>query len=134
METLVHYGQKVANLYDAFKRGDINMIVNSLSRDCIWEVMGQPDIPFAGIYHGRDDVKEFFMKLNDTLDMSDFVVEHILENDHLVMACGHMNAMARTTNKRFSTFWCMQFEFNDQEEIVHFRDCGDTLACARALK
>jgi ketosteroid isomerase-like protein len=134
METLVHYGQKVSQLYEAFQQGDINMITSNLSRDCIWEVMGQPDIPFAGIYHGRDDVKEFFSKMNDTIDMSDFVVEHILENGPLVIASGHFNAMARKTNKPFSTFWCMMFEFNDNEEIMHFRDCGDTLACSRALK
>ena len=134
METLVHYGQKVSQLYDAFKQGNIDMIIKSLSRDCIWEAMGQPDIPYAGIYHGHDDVKEFFGKLNDSLDMSDFVVEHILENGNLVMASGHMNAMARKTNKRFSSFWCMTFEFNDNEECTHFRDCFDTSACVRAMK
>jgi len=134
METLVHYGQKVNQLYDAYKRRDLNAILNSLSRDCIWEVMGQPEIPFAGIYHGKEDIKDFFGKLEDTLDMSEFSVEHILENGNLVVATGHFNAMARKTNKRFSTIWAMTFEFNDNEEIVHFRDCFDTLTCARALR
>ena len=134
METLVHYGQKVNQLYDAYKRRDLNAILNSLSRDCIWEVMGQPEIPFAGIYHGKEDIKDFFGKLEDTLDMSEFSVEHILENGNLVVATGHFNAMALKTNKRFSTIWAMTFEFNDNEEIVHFRDCFDTLTCARALK
>ena len=134
METLVHYGQKVNQLYEAYMRRDLNTIINSLSRDCIWEVMGQPDIPFAGIYHGKNDIKDFFSKLEDTLDMSEFSVEHILENGNLVVATGHFNALARKTNKRFSTIWAMNFEFNDNEEIVHFRDCFDTLTCARALK
>lgn len=134
METLVHYGQKVNQLYEAYNRRDINTIMNSLSRDCIWEVMGQPEIPFAGIYHGKDDVKDFFSKLEESLDMSDFSVEHILENGNLVIATGHFNAMARKTNKRFSTIWAMTFEFNDNEQIVHFRDCFDTLTCARAMK
>jgi ketosteroid isomerase-like protein len=134
METLVHYGQKVNQLFDAYNRRDVNAIINSLSRDCIWEVMGQPEIPFAGIYHGKDDIKDFFGKLEDTLDMSEFSVEHILENGNLVVATGHFNALARKTNKRFSTIWSMTFEFNDNEEIVHFRDCFDTLTCARALR
>ncbi|MBO9203414.1 MULTISPECIES: nuclear transport factor 2 family protein [Niastella] len=134
METLVHYGQKVNQLYDCFMRRDLNPIINTLSRDCIWEVMGQPDIPYAGIYHGREDVKQFFTKLNDCLDMTDFVVEHILENGNMVIASGHMNAVARKTNKRFSSFWCMTYEFNENDECVHFRDCVDTLACARAMK
>jgi len=134
METLVHYGQKVNDLYDCYKRGDINAILNSLSRDCIWEVMGQPDVPFSGIYHGKDDIKEFFGKLDDCLDMSEFSVEHILENGNLVIASGHFNATAKQTGKRFGTIFAMTFEFDDNEMIVHFRDCFDTLACARAVK
>jgi ketosteroid isomerase-like protein len=133
METLVRLGQKVNQLYDAFNRRDINTILESLSPDCIWEIMGQPDIPYAGIFHGRDDVKEFFMKLDESIDMSDFTVEHILENGNYVMATGHLTAMARNTDKRFSSMWCMTFEFNDNEECVHFRDCFDTLATARAM-
>jgi ketosteroid isomerase-like protein len=133
METLVHYGQKVNDMYAAFNRRDINTILNSLSRDCIWEVMGQPDVPFAGIYHGREDVKEFFGKMDKAIDMTEFTVEHILENNNIVVASGNFNAMARNTNKRFSSIWCMTFEFNDNEECTHFRDCFDTLACARAL-
>lgn len=134
METLVHYGMKVNQLYDAFNRGDVNTILNTLSNDCIWEVMGQPEIPFAGIYHGRDDIKEFFGKLMDSLEMSEFTAEHILENGNLVIATGHFTAMARKTNKRFSTIWSMTYEFNDDEQIVHFRDCFDTLTCARAMR
>ena len=134
METLVHYGMKVNQLYDAFNRGDINTILNTLSNDCIWEVMGQPEIPFAGIYHGRDDAKEFFGKLMDALDMQEMTVEHILENGNLVIASGHFTAMARKTNKRFSTIWSMTWEFNDEEQVVHFRDCYDTLTCARAMR
>jgi ketosteroid isomerase-like protein len=134
METLVHYGQKVNQMYEAYNKGDINSILNMLSRDCIWEVMGQPEIPFAGIYHGKEDTKDFFAKLEDTLDMTEFSVEHILENGNYVTATGHFNAVARKTNKRMSTIWAMTFEFNDNEQIVHFRDCYDTLTCARALK
>jgi uncharacterized protein len=134
METLVRYGQKVNQLYEAYKRRDLDTILNSLSRDCIWEVMGQPEIPFAGIYHGQEDIREFFGKLENTLDMSDFTVEHILENGNLVIATGNFNAVARQTNKRFSTLWAMLWEFNEEEQVVHFRDCADTLACARALR
>ncbi|HEY8895676.1 MAG TPA: nuclear transport factor 2 family protein [Niastella sp.] len=134
METLVHYGMKVNQLFDAYNRGDVNTILNTLSNDCIWEVMGQPEIPFAGIYHGRKDVKEFFGKLMDSLDMQEMTVEHILENGNLVIASGHFTAMARKTNKRFSTTWSMTYEFNDDEQIVHFRDCYDTLTCARAMR
>ncbi|WP_207515212.1 nuclear transport factor 2 family protein [Longitalea luteola] len=133
METLVHHGQKVSQLYDAFNRGDIETILNNLSNDCIWEVMGQPDIPFSGIYHGREDIKEFFGKLANTLQITEMTPEHILENGNLVIATGHYTAMALNTNKRFSSSWAMMYEFNEEGQCTHFRDCFDTLACMRAM-
>jgi len=45
---------QVQKMYEAFKMGDIPTVLSGLSRDVIWEVMGQPDVPFAGIYHGPD--------------------------------------------------------------------------------
>jgi len=134
METLVHYGQQVQRLYEAFNRGDIPAILSALNKDVIWEVMGQPDVPFAGIYHGPADVKQFFGKLNDSLEMKEFVMEHILENGNLVIATGFMNATGRKSGKHFSSIWSMIYEFDENEQIVHFRDCFDTLATARAMK
>lgn len=133
METLVRYGIQVQKMYDAYKSGDIPMIVSSVSKDVIWEVMGQPDVPFAGIYHGPNDVREFFGKLNDHVESKEFVVEHILENENIVIATGHMHAKGRHTGKNFSTTWAMTWEFNDDGLIVHFRDCFDTLSFARGL-
>lgn len=133
METLVHYGQQVQSLYEAFNRRDIPSILSSLHKDIIWEVMGQPDVPFAGIYHGPDDVRQFFTKLSETIDMKEFVVEHILENGNLVIATGSMNATGRKTGRHFSSIWAMTYEFDENEKIVHFRDCFDTLTMARAL-
>jgi len=133
METLVRYGLQVQKMYEAYQKGDIPVILSALNKDVIWEVMGQPDVPFAGIYHGPMDVKEFFGKLNDHVEPREFVVEHILENEHIVIATGYMNAKGRKTGKNFSTIWSMMWEFNDEEQIVHFRDCFDTLAFARGL-
>lgn len=133
METLVHYGQQVQRLYEAFNRGDIPTILSSLHRDIIWEVMGQPDVPYAGIFHGPADVKQFFGKLDDCIEMNEFTAEHILENGNFVVATGYMNATGRNTGKHFSSIWSMTYEFDENEKIVHFRDCYDTLATARAI-
>jgi hypothetical protein len=60
-------------------------------------------------------------------------VEHILENEHVVIATGYMNATGRQTKKVFSSPWSMIWEFNDRDQVVHFRDCYDTMAFARGL-
>jgi len=132
METLVRYGQTVNKIYDAFSKGDIPFIISTLHRDVIWEVMGEPDIPFAGIYHGPDDVKLFFKRLADSTNFKEMVPEHILENGNLVIATGYLKGSALKTQKLLASIWSMIYEFNDDGKIVHFRDCYDTLAFSKA--
>lgn len=134
MEVLVHNAEKVQQMYDAFNRGDIPVILSALHKDCIWEVMGQPDIPFAGIYHGPDDVKNFFEKLDTLVEFKEIVPEHIHETGNLVIATGHEKGVIRKTNKPISTIFTMIGEFNDDGKLVHYRDCYDTLSVARAFR
>lgn len=134
MEVLVHHAEKVKQLYDAFNRGDISFIISNLHKDCIWEVMGQPDVPFAGIYHGPDDVKGFFEKLNKLVEIKEMVPEHILDaGNNLVVTTGHYKGIIRQTKKPFSSIFAMFDEFNDEGKVVHFRDCYDTLSVAKAF-
>jgi len=133
METLVRYGQTVNKIYEAFSRRDIQFILSTLHRDVIWEVMGQTDIPFAGIYHGPDDVKLFFKKLADSTDFKEMVPEHILENSQMVIATGYAKGVALKTKKLLSSIWSMIYEFDNDGMIVHFRDCFDTLSFSRAF-
>ena len=133
MEVLIHHAEKVQQMYDAFNRGDIPSIVSTLHTDCIWEVMGQPDVPFAGIYHGPEDVGTFFKKLNDLVEFKEMVPEHILEAGNLVIATGHYKGIIRKTKKPISSIFAMFNEFNEEGKLVHFRDCYDTLSIARAF-
>lgn len=132
METLVRYGQTVNKIYEAFSRRDIPFIISTLHHDVIWEVMGHPEIPFAGIYHGPDDVKLFFKKLAESTDYKEVVIEHILENGNLVIATGYFKGVALKTQKLLASIWSMIYEFDEDGKIVHFRDCYDTLSFSKA--
>ena len=133
MEVLVRHAEKVQQMYDAFNRGDIPFILSTIHKDCIWEVMGQPDVPFAGIYHGPEDVGAFFKKLNDLVDFKEMVPEHILETGNLVITTGHYKGIIRKNKKPVSSIFAMFNEFNDEGQVVHFRDCYDTLSVGRAF-
>lgn len=134
MEVLVRNAEKSQQMYDAFKRGDIPFILSNCHKDCIWEVMGQPDIPYAGIYHGPDDIGKFFQKLNEHVEVTEMVPEHHLEVGNLVVTTGHWTATVRKTNKPVTSIFAMFDEFNEEGKLVHFRDCYDTLAAAKAFK
>lgn len=133
MEVLVRHAEKVRQMFNAFNQGDIPFIISSLHKDCIWETMGQPEIPFAGIYHGPADVGSFFTKLNSHVDVKEMVPEHILEDGNFVVSTGYWKGLIRKTDKPVSSIFAFFQEFNDEGQLVHFRDCFDTLSVAKAF-
>lgn len=133
MEVLVHHAEKVRKMYESFNRGDIPAIISNLHHDCIWEAMGLPDISYAGIYHGPDDCRNFFQKLNQAIEFKEMVPEQIFEDGNLVITTGHFKGLSRVTGKLFSSIFLMLYEFNEDGQVVHFRDCVDTLTVSRAL-
>ena len=134
MDVLVHHIEEAKTLYQCFNKGDIQGILKRLDRDCIWEVMGNnKEIPYAGIYHGPDDVKGFFEKLNKNTETREMKPEHYFEDGRTVYVTGHWIASVKKNNKPISTMWLMTMEFNDDGRVVHFRDCYDTLAVANAF-
>lgn len=133
MEVLIHHAEKVQQMYEAFNRGDIPFIMSVIHDDCIWEVMGQPEIPFAGIYHGPRDIQSFFEKLNDQVEITEMIPEHHFESGNLVVTTGRWSAIVRKTKKIVSTPFVMLHDFNDDGKLTHFRDVYDTLAAAKAF-
>src|SRR5438105_468972 len=59
--------QIVKNMYDAFGRGDIATLLNSLADDVEWTVHGPASIPSSGTYRGTAGVSNFFKKLSETI-------------------------------------------------------------------
>ena len=134
MEVLLSNAEKTKQAYEAFGRGDLPFIIAQLHPDCIWEVAGAPEIPFAGIYHGPDDVMNFFQKLNEHVEFTEMTPEHHFEVGNTVITTGRWSIIVRKTGKPVSTLFTMYDEYNEEGKIVHFRDCYDTLAAAKAFE
>jgi uncharacterized protein len=133
MDVLVHHIEDVKNMYDCYNRKDIPGILKRLDRDCIWEVMGGKEIPHAGIYHGPEDVKSYFDKLEKNTETREMITEHFSEDGNIVYATGRWSAVVRKNNKPISSIWLMIIEFNDKGKVTHFRDCYDTQTVAKAF-
>ncbi len=132
MDVLVNHIEAVQNMYKLFNKGDIPGLIKKLDRDCIWEVMGGKEIPHAGIYHGPDDIRNFFEKLGSLIDTTEMAPENLYEDGNLVTVTGQWKGSIRKNKKLFSTPWLMTVEFNDAGKVVHFKDCYDTLTIAKA--
>jgi ketosteroid isomerase-like protein len=126
--TLTNKAAIVADLYQAFGRGDINYIIDHLSDDCKWIAAGEGSLQQGGVYHGKD-AKTFFQRLGENETFTAFNPVSINNiNDHEVVAFGNMTAISNATGKTASSDWAMHWKFNAEGKVVYFHDFFDTAA------
>ena len=123
----------VEGLYEAFARGDIPAVLETLADDISWEVEGPAELRAAGIRRSRREVVEFFTALgSDTTDLRLEMTE-FLSGDNTVAAFGRYQATARATGIRFDVPLGHFFKFRDGK-IVRLVQLSDTGTAANALR
>ena len=91
--------QTVQAVYAAFEQGDIQRVLDALTDDIEWWIDGPPDSPYAGTQHGREEVAQNFVRLNDTVTFESFVPEEFIAQGNQVVAIGADQRRVRKTGK-----------------------------------
>ena len=64
--------QIVKSMYEAFSRGDIPALLNSVADNVDWVCPGPASIPQSGRYHGPSEVAGFFQKVAEATEFDEF--------------------------------------------------------------
>jgi ketosteroid isomerase-like protein len=64
--------QKLQQMYAAFGRGDIALILSNVSDDVDWGTDTTANVPWYRIRHGRDGVADFFATLDREVEFTNF--------------------------------------------------------------
>jgi ketosteroid isomerase-like protein len=122
----------IQKLYDAFDKGDIQTIINSLTPDVEWIAEGPSSVPYFGKMRGPDEVRrKFFGELAQTQeDMKLTVGDFVAQGDHVAMF-GRYSARVKATGKRFDSPLGHLFRIRDGK-VSKFVNLGDTAAVAAA--
>jgi uncharacterized protein len=122
----------VKGMYTAFGRGDVAGVINALADDIEWVTPGSKVIPYAGTYHGRDQVGGFFQTLDATTELDPFMPEQYVEQGDTVVALGSYTGRAKASQKAFKTSWTMTFKLRGGK-VTRFEEHMDTAALEAAF-
>ena len=113
--------------YELFKKGDIATLVNELVDDsCVWIAPGPADkLPWAGNFKGRRQIADFFARVAQNLEFTEFVPREMIAQGDSVAVIGTSSFRARRTGKTVTDDWVHIFKYN-QGRIVFFQECTDT--------
>ncbi len=125
--------QIIKDAYAAFGRGDIPALLQMLTEDVSWYLPGPPDIPPAGRRTGRDQVAEFFVKLNESDEVLAFEPHAFFSDGDTVVVLGRYNARVRKTGRITDFEWVHVFTMRDGR-VATWEEFYDTAAAAEAYK
>lgn len=124
--------RRVQEAFAAFGRGDIPALLNALTDDVEWRVAGPREVPYAGLWRGRQQVEEFFKSLG-TVDIEQFEPQEFITQEDTVVVLGRERFRVKATGKAVENPWALVFRLR-QGKIAQFRTYEDTAAVAAAFR
>ncbi len=99
--------QVIRRVYDAYRRGDIDGVLDNLTEDFEWNAPG--GAPFSGIRHGRDQMRAFFEDLRRWVRVDEMDVDDLIADGDKVVAVGRQRATVLETGQHYETPWAHIF-------------------------
>ena len=118
--------------YEAFGRGDINGLLESLDEQITWVTPGPSDLATSGKRTGRQEVAGFFASVNQLFDIQRFEPREFIAQGDLVVVLGSETAVARSTGKPLELDWVHVFTIKNGK-VAAFQEFFDTAAVVAAL-
>ena len=84
-------------------------MADSCTEDVVWGSYENSAVPFAGNYHGKKGVVEFFTALAGSVDYTDFQPKEFNANGDYVFVKGFHQAVVKSTGKTFGHNFLMEF-------------------------
>ena len=110
----------VQNGYDNFLKGNIPGLVDLLSDDITWELPKLADVPFSGVFKGKNGVMEFFQQIAASNDFHEFNITDFIAEGDKVVALGNLKATSKTTGKTATNKWAHFWQLKDGKVIRHY--------------
>lgn len=121
----------VLSLYEAFRRGDIATILNSVDPQVSWETEAPASVPYSGVGRGLDMVKKFFAGIGSTMDQITLEMELFAAQGDNVVTAGRYQARIIPTGRRIDVplvhLWTIR-----NGKVVRYVNLSDTAAMAEA--
>jgi ketosteroid isomerase-like protein len=124
----------IQSMYAAFGKGDIGTILSGVTPDIDWACNGRAsDFPTFGPHEGPNGVNDFFKKVAEHVNFSEFSPNEFYADGDRVFVLGHYALTAKKTGKTMASEWCHVFTFKNGK-VAKFREFLDTAKAAEAYR
>lgn len=94
----------VDKMLEAFSEGDVEAIVDTVSKDSLWTYHGTQVIP-KGEYKGKEGVRKFFTAILNGTEVLKFEAEQFIIQDNVVVILGNEHQRVKRSGKELKQKW-----------------------------
>jgi uncharacterized protein len=122
----------IAQVYEAFGRGDVTAILDAVTDDVDWAAEASSTaVPWYGVRAGRDAVAQFFADFGSAMEVEEFTPVSFAGNETDVLTVVRFRARSRRTGK--SAAMDLHHFFRDGK-IAYYRGTEDTALTEATLR
>ncbi|TCC97178.1 nuclear transport factor 2 family protein [Pedobacter hiemivivus] len=123
----------VHNFYKALSYRELETLAQLFAESIDWDIPGNEELaPWLGKRTKRNEVKEFFKLLWQSVEPISAQIEHILVEDDFAIATGHFSSKMNRSGQIFSSMFSAHFTVRDSL-IVRYRLQEDSHGLVEAL-
>jgi len=126
--------QEVVNdMYDAFMKGDMEGVKNTLSDNTVWIYEGPESLPYTGVFEGKSGVVQFLGLIGTEVEMLDFKVNKMISNDDTVVVLGFEKQKIKKNNNILEQKWVQVYTV-ENGLITRLEEYANTAAAEKLFK
>jgi uncharacterized protein len=124
--------QLVIEGYRLFQNGDIHKLLELYHDDAEWIGPESEFVPFAGAFHGKAGIAQFFSKLDAAARANRFEPTQFIAEGDKVVVTGLASWLAKPTGRSYDSAWVHVFTVRDGK-VARFEAYSDTAAAEKAF-
>jgi ketosteroid isomerase-like protein len=121
----------VQQAYQSIKAGDMQALLNTLATDVQWQLPEMENVLFAGMWQGREAIRQFFSNVFEVQDVVEFEPEEYIAQGDKVVVLGRFLMRIKATGKDFGSDWAQVWTVKDGK-VTRFYEYVDTAVVSRA--
>ena len=121
----------IQSVYAHFGSGDVQSVLDAMTNDVDWHLLGPEEMSLGGRRQGREEVARFFATIGAELDVEAFEPRRFMSSDDRVIVEGRERMRVRKTGRAYDVQWVHVFTIRDGK-IASYREYTDTAAVLAA--
>lgn len=125
--------QTVSKMLQAFGKGDMEALKNTLSENTVWHYNGSDAIPYSGTFKGKDGAVKFISAIMGSVDILDFKVNQLLANGKTVVVLGSEKQKIKKNGKVLEQDWVQVYTV-ENNLITHMEEFANSAYAEKLFK